>query len=621
MSTTFNTIRKSLSLSTTTAATSSPSSSSLLSLEHTLAMVLSDGVLGQSKDQSSDKLRSQFRDSLSLSQSLQTPTRTTFHKTEICSDNSARPATAPTTTSSSSSSSRKKNPFSKKAVKDLLSTSLRTHCEKPLELVVETISIALFDAFQESYGSPSASASESSGGGSGNANDGITVKDMKNLTYTCSDLSFDPFTCTWMGKASYRCELVIKSSTSGSGSRRPSSSPSNPQQKVRNTYAGSFMFSVSCQTVKIAPPNSSPRRQQSLLSGNENNIQEEEEWSESSPTKTNTGIGMDIDIDNDAHYCIDIEAILGGDDDDDIRNEYDRYVLKVIAQTLTHIGYDVSRALSWLDLPEFPEGCKDVKFRTVYQLNAKIKSGAFATVCLGTHRATRRKVAIKCVHRKNLPPSDDIAIHSEVRILGSLRHEYICPIIDFFMEDDCYYIVMDLMEGGDVFDRIGQLEYYDESIARELCYKMLQGIAFCHEQNIAHCDLKPKNLLLKTKDDDSSVMLADFGFASDVFAPKTLTKQCGTPYFVAPEILLRNPYDQQADMWSVGVIIYCILSGQLPFTGKRHLDLFKAIIAGEFTFGDGWEEVSDEAKDLINGLLVTNPDQRYTAKDALGSKW
>jgi len=262
-----------------------------------------------------------------------------------------------------------------------------------------------------------------------------------------------------------------------------------------------------------------------------------------------------------------------------------------------------------------------VKFRTVYQLNAKIKSGAFATVCLGTHRATRRKVAIKCVHRKNLPPSDDVAIHSEVGILGSLRHEYICPIIDFFMEDDCYYIVMDLMEGGDVFDRIGQLEYYDESIARELCYKMLQGIAFCHEQNIAHCDLKPKNLLLKTKDDDSSVMLADFGFASDVFAPKTLTKQCGTPYFVAPEILLRNPYDQQADMWSVGVIIYCILSGQLPFTGKRHLDLFKAIIAGEFTFGDGWEEVSDEAKDLINGLLVTNPDQRYTAKDALGSKW
>ena len=180
---------------------------------------------------------------------------------------------------------------------------------------------------------------------------------------------------------------------------------------------------------------------------------------------------------------------------------------------------------------------------------------------------------------------------------------------------------MDLMEGGDVFDRVGQLECYDESIARDLCVKMLKGIAYCHEQNIAHCDLKPKNLLLKTKNDDASVMLADFGFATSVFAPKTLTKQCGTPYFVAPEILLRDKYDQKADMWSVGVIIYCILSGQLPFTGMRHLDLFKAIIAGDFTFDEGWENVSDDAKDLISKLLITDPDKRYTAMDALGSKW
>ena len=127
---------------------------------------------------------------------------------------------------------------------------------------------------------------------------------------------------------------------------------------------------------------------------------------------------------------------------------------------------------------------------------------------------------------------DDVAIHSEVQLLGSLCHEYICPIIDFFMEDECYYIVMELMEGGDVFDRLGKLEYYDESIARDLCKKMLKSIAFCHDKNVAHCDLKTKNLLLRTKDDHDSVMLADFGFATTVFAPKTLKKQCGTPYFV-----------------------------------------------------------------------------------------
>ena len=93
-------------------------------------------------------------------------------------------------------------------------------------------------------------------------------------------------------------------------------------------------------------------------------------------------------------------------------------------------------------------------------------------------------------------------------------------------------------------------------------------------------------------------------------------------YNVAPEILLHAEYDQKADMWSVGVIIYCLLSGSLPFTGKRHLDLFKAIIDGNFTFdASDWEGVSDEAKDLICKLLVTNPDQRLTAAEALGSKW
>lgn len=252
----------------------------------------------------------------------------------------------------------------------------------------------------------------------------------------------------------------------------------------------------------------------------------------------------------------------------------------------------------------------------------QIKSGSFATVCLGTHRATQKKIAVKCVQRKNLPPTDDVLIHSEVGILSKLQHEYICPLIDFFMEDECYYIVMDLMEGGDVFDRVGKIDHYDESIARDLCKRMLQSIAYCHEKNIVHADLKTKNLLLKTQDNDDSVMLADFGFAMPVFAPKTLTKQCGTPYFVAPEILLREGYDQQADMWSVGVIMFCLLSGSLPFTGKRHLDLFKSIIAGEFEFDEkDWEEVSDDAKDLICKLLVTNPDKRYTAKDALRSKW
>ncbi|KAL7576338.1 hypothetical protein ACA910_018154 [Epithemia clementina (nom. ined.)] len=282
----------------------------------------------------------------------------------------------------------------------------------------------------------------------------------------------------------------------------------------------------------------------------------------------------------------------------------------------------VRKSVVRLEFPEFPEGCKGVAFREIYQLNARLKSGSFATVCRGTHRATGRKVAIKCVLRKDLPPSDDAAIYDEVAILASLNHPHIVPIIDFFDEKDCYFIVMELMSGGDLFDRIGQKKSYSEADARDLIVKMLKAVAYCHIRQIAHCDMKPKNLLLMSDDNDSYIKLADFGFSARVHEPKSLTKQCGTPFFVAPEILLRKGYDQQSDMWSVGCIIFLLLSGQLPFMGRSQKELFRKIVAGKYEFGDKeWEGVSDEARDLVRGLLVLDPDQRLTATQAVRHRW
>lgn len=282
----------------------------------------------------------------------------------------------------------------------------------------------------------------------------------------------------------------------------------------------------------------------------------------------------------------------------------------------------VRKAVVRLEFPEFPEGCKGVAFREIYQLNARLKSGSFATVCRGTHRATGRKVAIKCVLRKDLPPSDDAAIYDEVAILASLNHPHIVPIVDFFDEKDCYFIVMELMSGGDLFDRIGQKKTYSEADARDLVVKMLKAVAYCHLRHIAHCDMKPKNLLLMSDDNDSYIKLADFGFSARVHEPKSLSKQCGTPFFVAPEILLRKGYDQQSDMWSVGCIIFLLLSGNLPFMGRSQKELFRKIVAGKYEFNkDDWEGVSEDAKDLVEGLLVLDPDKRMTAKQAVRHRW
>lgn len=245
-----------------------------------------------------------FNDSFQLSESIHPTTRTTFYK-----HNAKAVAEA-----------KKKNPYTKKAVKEVLSTCFRTHCDKPIKHVVETISIALTDVYGESYGLAKPSP---------DGNKGINIKEVRGLTYSCTNLSFNPKTCTWLGKSNYGCDLISKS-------------PKNPKEKIRNSYSGNFLFSVSLQTVKI---DTRPK---------------------------NITHDMEETVDDQQHYCVDIEAILEGNDDDDVRAVYDRHVLKILSHTITNIGYDVSRALYWLGLPEFPEGCKGVKFRTLYQLNAKV---------------------------------------------------------------------------------------------------------------------------------------------------------------------------------------------------------------------------------------------------------
>jgi len=286
------------------------------------------------------------------------------------------------------------------------------------------------------------------------------------------------------------------------------------------------------------------------------------------------------------------------------------------------VALDVRKALVRVEFPVFPEGCKDRTFREVYQLNARLKSGSFATVCRGTHRATGKKIAVKCVLRKDLPPSDDAAIYDEVLILSTLRHSYICPLIDFFEERECYFLIMELMSGGDLFDRIGKRKTYTEDDARNLCRKMLESVRYCHENSVAHCDMKPKNLLLMSDDNDVQMKLGDFGFATRVYSPSSLTKQCGTPFFVAPEVLMRSPYDQQSDMWSCGVIIFLLLGGDLPFMGRSQKELFRNIVMGQYEFQeDGWAHVSDEAKELVKELLVTDPTQRLTSREAMSSTW
>ncbi|KAL7552589.1 hypothetical protein ACHAWF_015831 [Thalassiosira exigua] len=261
-------------------------------------------------------------------------------------------------------------------------------------------------------------------------------------------------------------------------------------------------------------------------------------------------------------------------------------------------------------------------FETLYKLDSKLQEGVCATVWEGHRRDTNKVYAIKVIERENLSQSEDAAVLNEVSILRSLRHKNIVPLLDFFEVPDCFYLVMKKCSGGDVLDRVAEIEHYSEKDACQFTKGLLEAVQFMHGRGIAHRDLKPQNLLLDSEDDYTKVKVCDFGYAKRVHMPNSLTTLCGSLHYVAPELLKNHPYDESADMWSVGVVIYFLLVGYLPFHHRDQNELFKVIRLGKYKFESKyWSKISEEAVSLIQRLLDVDPSTRLTATEALQSDW
>jgi calcium/calmodulin-dependent protein kinase (CaM kinase) II/calcium/calmodulin-dependent protein kinase I len=194
-------------------------------------------------------------------------------------------------------------------------------------------------------------------------------------------------------------------------------------------------------------------------------------------------------------------------------------------------------------------------------------------------------------------------------------------LIDFFVTPTKFHVVQEWAEGGDIFDKLAKRTTYTEKDARDLSFVLLQTMQAMHSLHLVHRDLKPENLLLLNTFDDANIKVCDFGFAKHV-PPEGLQTRCGTPAFVAPEILVGGRYKEQVDMWSVGVILYILLGGYPPFQDANHRGLFRKIRAADYVFHEAyWDKVSIEAKQLISSLLTVNADLRTTAEEALESAW
>lgn len=262
------------------------------------------------------------------------------------------------------------------------------------------------------------------------------------------------------------------------------------------------------------------------------------------------------------------------------------------------------------------------KFKKSFQLGKQLGTGAFSVVKLATNIETHEKVAVKIVQKKKLTDEDLASLAMEVQILHTMNHPHIIKLHEVFEENDEFFIVTELVEGGELFDRIVAKSHYTEKEARDLIKIFLLTMEYMHAQNVVHRDLKPENLLLVSEASDSDVKIADFGFAKRITELLPHETACGTPGYVAPEILRGDHYGSEVDIWSMGVICYVLLAGYPPFYDDDQKKLFKKIKEGRYYFHeDYWSNVSEDAMDLIRKMLCVNQAQRWTATQLLHHPW
>ncbi|XP_065852385.1 calcium-dependent protein kinase 26 [Euphorbia lathyris] len=268
-------------------------------------------------------------------------------------------------------------------------------------------------------------------------------------------------------------------------------------------------------------------------------------------------------------------------------------------------------------------GHKTANIRDLYTLGRKLGQGQFGTTYLCVENSTNIEYACKSISKRKLISKEDVEdVRREIQIMHHLAgHKNIVTIKGAY-EDPLYvHIVMELCSGGELFDRIIQRGHYSERRAAELTKIIVGVVEACHSLGVMHRDLKPENFLLVNKDDDFSLKAIDFGLSVFFKPGQVFTDVVGSPYYVAPEVLLKH-YGPEADVWTAGVILYILLSGVPPFWAETQQGIFDAVLKGYIDFeSDPWPIISDSGKDLIRRMLCSRPAERLTAHQVLCHPW
>lgn len=251
-----------------------------------------------------------------------------------------------------------------------------------------------------------------------------------------------------------------------------------------------------------------------------------------------------------------------------------------------------------------------------YTKEKKLGSGAYGEVLLCRDKQSGAERAIKVI-KKTAITANVGALLDEVAVVKQLDHPNIMKLYEFLEDKRFFYLVMDVYDGGELFDQIISRQKFTESDAAATVKQVLSGVTYLHKYHIVHRDLKPENLLLESKAPDALIKIVDFGLSAFFDTTTKLKERLGTAYYIAPEVL-KQKYDEKCDVWSIGVILYILLCGYPPFGGATDREILFRVERGKYKFDPkDWDPVSADAEDLINRMLTVAPDRRISAEAAL----
>ncbi|XP_063189301.1 MAP/microtubule affinity-regulating kinase 3 isoform X8 [Chroicocephalus ridibundus] len=251
-----------------------------------------------------------------------------------------------------------------------------------------------------------------------------------------------------------------------------------------------------------------------------------------------------------------------------------------------------------------------------YRLLKTIGKGNFAKVKLARHILTGREVAVKIIDKAQLNPTSLQKLFREVRIMKILNHPNIVKLFEVIEKEKTLYLVMEYASGGEVFDYLVAHGRMKEKEARAKFRQIVSAVQYCHQKHIVHRDLKAENLLL---DADMNIKIADFGFSNEFTVGNKLDTFCGSPPYAAPELFQGKKYDgPEVDVWSLGVILYTLVSGSLPFDGQNLKELRERVLRGKYRIPF---YMSTDCENLLKRFLVLNPTKRGTLEQIMKDRW